>query len=73
MQVGARTENINIRHFLTGRPLTVTVVDPAIEAKCEIARIGRTTDAVYRQISAGLEDFHETGFDCLMALGLDCW
>ena len=73
VQVGARTENINIRHFLTGNPMTVTVVDPAIRGSCEVAHIGGTHNAIYRQIPSGLEDFLETGFDCVLALGLDCW
>ena len=53
--------------------MTVTVVDPAIRGTCEVAHIGKTHNAIYRQIPTGLEDFHENGFDCLLALGLDCW
>ena len=53
--------------------MTVTVVDPAIRGSCEVAHIGGTHNVIYRQIPLGLEDFHETGFDCLLALGLDCW
>jgi len=72
-QVGARAEDINIGKHLTGKPKTVTVIDPMIPEKCEVTEIGQSPDSIYRQIPSGLEDFHESGFDCLLALGLDCW
>ena len=53
--------------------MTVTVVDPATQGSCEVACIGGTHNAVYRQIPSVLEDFPESSFDCLLALGLDCW
>jgi hypothetical protein len=73
IEVGARAEDINIGKHLTGKPKTVTVIDPMIPEKCEVTEIGQSPDSIYRQIPSGLEDFHESGFDCLLALGLDCW
>ena len=72
LQVGARAKDINIRHFLSGKHKTVTVIDPALQSNCSITKIGQT-DAIYRQLAAPLENLQESGFDCLLSLGLDCW